>query len=51
MRIMRIQILTNISRSKGKQRIKFGHLAEYGMRHFPEKHTENEVEKLVPDHL
>ena len=41
-----IHILSNISRSK----IKFGQLIEYNMRHiFLKNHTQNMVEKLLPD--
>ena len=45
-----MQILTNISRSKGNQTMKFGQLIEYSMKKFFWKnHTQNAVEILVPD--
>ena len=45
-----IHILTNISRSKGNQTMKFGQLIEYDMRTiFLENHSQNVVEKLFPD--
>ena len=45
-----IQILPNISRSKGVQKIKFGPLIEHNMRNiFVQNHTQNVVEKLFPD--
>ena len=46
-----IHILTNISRTKGNQTMKFGQLIEYNMRiiFFLKNHTENVVEKLFPD--
>ena len=45
-----IQILPNISRSKGVQKIKFGSLIEHNMRNiFVQNHTQNVVEKLFPD--
>ena len=49
------QILTNISRSKGKQTIKFGQLIEYNMRNiflkksFLKNNPTNVVEKLFTD--
>ena len=43
-----IHILSNISRSKGTQTIKFGQLMKYNMRNiFLENHAQNVVEKLV----
>ena len=45
-----IQILPNISRSKGNQARKFGQLMEYNNTIFYFKsHTENEAGRLVPD--
>ena len=44
-----IHILPNISRSKGNQTKKFGQLIEYNMIFFLKNHTQNMVEKLVPD--
>ena len=45
-----IKILLNISRSKSNQTMKFGQLLECNMRKFFLKsHTQNVVEKLVPD--
>ena len=45
-----IYILPNNSRSKSNQTMKFGQLIEYDMRNiFLENHTQNVVEKLVPD--
>ena len=44
-----IHILPNISRSKGNQTTKFGQLIEYNMIFFLKNHTQNMVEKLVPD--
>ena len=35
--IIAIHLLSNISRSKGYQKMKFGQLLEYNMRHFIEK--------------
>ena len=44
-----VHILSNISRSKGNQTIKFGQLIEYNKRNifFFKNHAENEVERLV----
>ena len=43
-----IYILSNISRSKDNQAMKYGQLIEYNMRNFfLENHTQNVVEKLV----
>ena len=43
-----IHILSNISRSKGTQTIKFGQLMKYNMRKiFLENHAQNVVEKLA----
>ena len=45
-----LQILSNISRSKGNKTMKFDPLIENNMRNiFLKHHTENMVEKLVPD--
>ena len=45
-----IHILPNIERSKGNQTKKYGHLIEYNMRKiFLKNHSQNVVEKLVPD--
>ena len=44
--IIAIKILSNISRSKDNQRIKFGHLIEI---YFLKSHTQNVVENLVQD--
>ena len=46
-----IHILSNISRSRGNQTMKFGQLIDYDMREifFLKNHTQNVVEKLVPD--
>ena len=46
-----IHILPNISRSKGNQTIKFGHLVEYNMRNIflVKNHLQNVMEKLFPD--
>ena len=49
-RTMSIHILTNISRSKDNQTMKFGQLIEYNMRNiFLEKSYENVMEILFPD--
>ena len=43
-------IFPNISRSKGNQTIKFGQLKECNfIKFFLKNHTQNVVEKLVPD--
>ena len=43
-------ILPNISRSKGKQAMKFGQLIECNIRKFLlENHIQNVLEKLFPD--
>ena len=48
--ITAVHILLNISRSKGNQTMKLGGLIEYSMKIFSLKnHTQNVVEKLVPD--
>ena len=45
-----IQILPNIPRNKVNQTMKFGQLLEYKMRNIVlENHTQNVVEKLVPE--
>ena len=45
-----IHILPNISRSKSNQTMKFGQLIECNMKNiFLKNHTQNMVEKLVPD--
>ena len=46
-----IHILTNISRSKDNQSMKFGQLIEYNMKNifFLINQTKNVVEKLFPD--
>ena len=45
-----IHILTNISRSRGNQTMKFGQLLECNTRNiFLKNHKENVVEKLFPD--
>ena len=46
-----IHIFPNISRSGGKQTMKFGQLIEYNMRNifFLENHAQNKAEKLFPD--
>ena len=45
-----IQILPNISQSKGNQKMKFGQLIEYNKSNFFFKHyAENEARGLVPD--
>ena len=45
-----IQVLPNMSRSKGNQTMKFGQLIEYNMRNiFLKNHAQNVMEKLVPD--
>ena len=48
--ILTTHILPNISRSKGNQTMKFGQLIECNIIIiFLKNHTQNEVEKLVPD--
>ena len=48
--IIKIHILTNTSKSKGNQTVKFGQLIEYNINiFFLKNHSENAVEKLVPD--
>ena len=50
--IISIYILTNISRSKDNQAIKFDKLIEYNVRtFFLKNHTQNAVEMLYPDPL
>ena len=45
-----IHMLTNTSRSKGNQAMKFGQLIEDNMRNvFLENYTQNVLDKLVPD--
>ena len=46
-----IQILLNISRSKGSQVMKFGQLKQYKMINVIKHHTQNVAEKSVPDPL
>ena len=47
---IRLHILLNISRIKGKQTMKFSQLIEYNKRRFfLENHLENETERLVLD--
>ena len=47
--ISTIHILTNISRSKGNQAMKFGQLIITWEIFFLKNHVENEAERLVPD--
>ena len=45
-----LNILPNISRSKGNQTMKFGQVIEYNKRNiFVNNHAKNEVDRLVPD--
>ena len=45
-----LHILPNISTSKGNQTMKFGQLIDYNVRNiFLKNHTQNVMEKLVPD--
>ena len=47
-----IHLLSNISRSKGKQAIKFSQLIKHSVRNhafFKKNHAENEIGKLVSD--
>ena len=45
-----MHILTNISKNKGNQAMKFSQLIEYNMRkNILKNHKQNEVEKLFPD--
>ena len=47
--IIAIEILTNISRGKGNQVVKFGQLIEYSVKNvFLKNHLENETWKIVP---
>ena len=47
---MTIHILTNVSRSKDNQAMKFGQLIEYKMRHiFLKNYTQNRVGVLFAD--
>ena len=46
-----IHILTNISRSKGNETIKFGQLIKYNMRNIKKKKTQNVMEKLFSNPL
>ena len=49
-KIITINILPNISRSKGNQTMKLGQSIEYNMRDlFQKKHIQNVAEKIVPD--
>ena len=49
-KIIAIHILSNISKSKGNQRMKFGQLIEYSMENiFLENSNTNCRENLVPD--
>ena len=47
--IITIHILSNISRIKSNQTMKFGNLIEYNRILFLKNHTQNVVEKLVSD--
>ena len=47
--IIAIHILHNISRSNDNRAMKFDQLTEYDMTFFFKNHTQNVVEKLVPD--
>ena len=47
--IITIQILTNISRRKENQAMKFGQLIEYVRNIFFKNHAENEAGRLIPD--
>ena len=48
--IIEIHILPNISKSKGKQTMKFGQLTEYNkINFFLQSHAENEAGRLVLD--
>ena len=48
--VISIHILSNISRGKDSQAIKFGQLIEYNVwKIFFKNHAENEAGKLVPD--
>ena len=50
LQIITIHIFPIISRSKGNQTMKFGHLIEHNMRNiFLKNHTQNVLGKLVPD--
>ena len=44
-----IHILPNISRSKGSQAMKFGHVIEYNMRNIFVEKSQNVLEKLFAD--
>ena len=44
-----IHILPNISRSKGSQAMKFGHVIEYNMRNIFVEKLQNVLEKLFAD--
>ena len=44
-----IHILPNISRSKGSQAMKFGHVVEYNMRNIFVEKLQNVLEKLFAD--
>ena len=44
-----IHILSNISRSKSNQTMKFGQLMKYNKIFSIKNHVENEAERLVPD--
>ena len=50
--VITLHIFPNILRSKGNQTTKFGQLIDYSMRKgffFSKNHTQNMVEKLVPE--
>ena len=48
--VISIHILSNISRGKDNQAIKFGQLIEYNVgKIFFKNHAEDEARKLVPD--
>ena len=44
-----IHILPNISRNKSNKTMKFGQLIECNKRNILENHTQNVVEKLIPN--
>ena len=50
--VITLHIFPNILKSKGNQTMKFGQLIDYSMRKvffLQKNHTQNMVEKLVPD--
>ena len=50
--VITLHIFPNILKSKGNQTMKFGQLIDYSMRKvffFSKSHTQNMLEKLVPD--